>query len=342
MEITILERFRTSLIEKHEEITEWLQKSSMQKKRILLGPSDEHSVQDHLDVICECITEAESGTLGICDVCDEYIETDLLEIDYTSEVCLSHLSGAERHQLEADLELAKTVQKALLPRETPTIPGLEIAAFSRPAQIIGGDYFDFLEFKNGIHCLAIADVAGHGMSAGLHMASVQAMFQSLVPIHDSPAEVLRQIQKLFIHNTHFTSFVSIFIGAFNPSTKILTYSNAGHNPPIILRKLKSVNDLIQWLNPTGAAIGLIEEADFEERSISLDVGDWLVMYTDGVVEAVNHQHEEFGSKRLVTIIEALHDNPPLDVIQGIRQGLEKFSNGNSYEDDITVVVARVR
>jgi sigma-B regulation protein RsbU (phosphoserine phosphatase) len=131
------------------------------------------------------------------------------------------------------------VQKTLLPQEVPNIPGIEIAAFSRPAQIVGGDYFDFIDFSNGFHGLAIADVAGHGVSASLHMASIQALLQTLVPDNKSPAEVMRQVHKLFIHNIRYETFVTFFIGAFDSSTKTLTFCNAGHPPPLILRKTRA-------------------------------------------------------------------------------------------------------
>ncbi|GAG93539.1 unnamed protein product, partial [marine sediment metagenome] len=274
----------------------------------------------HLSDIDNSITEAESGTLGLCEVCQEYVETDLLEIDYTACVCITHFSEEEVRHLETELELAQSVQKALLPQKVPNIPGLEIAAFSRPAQIVGGDYFDFIEFGTGTHCLAIADVAGHGVSASLYMASIQAMLRAIVPVNHSPAEVLRQMHKLFIHNIRFTTFVTFFVGAFDPTTKTLTYCNAGHNPPMVLQKRNNGKGPIVWLNPTGAAIGLVEEAEFGEKTLSLHEGDLLVMYTDGATEAVDPQNEEFGSERLVAMIERLYQSTPKEVVRGIREG----------------------
>jgi hypothetical protein len=154
----------------------------MDKKVVLLGPSTEQSVRTRLDVIDDTISKADSKTLGKCEVCHEDVEPELLEVDYTARVCLEHLSKEERRNLQNELELAQDVQKMLLPQEVPNIPGLEIAAFSRPAQIVGGDYFDFIDFSNGLHGLAIADVAGHGVSASLHMASIQALLRTLVPV----------------------------------------------------------------------------------------------------------------------------------------------------------------
>jgi sigma-B regulation protein RsbU (phosphoserine phosphatase) len=342
MENTFLENIRDGLVEKQQGLLDWLHKSPPYKKSVTLGPSTEKAVQNHLDTIEDCIDRAESGTLGICDVCHEYVDTDLLEVDYTARVCLEHYSQEEMSRLEDELELAQTVQRTLLPQEVPNFPGMEIAAFSKPAQIVGGDYFDFFRLKNGDYGFAIADVAGHGMSAGLHMASVQAMLRSIVSIYESPEGIIKQLHHLFIHNIRFTTFVTIFMAAYNPSTRTLTYINAGHNPPFLIRRSENENALIQQLHPTTAAIGLIEETNFEEKTIDLQNNDYLVMYTDGVIEAINPGYEQFGSDRLIKILETYYRIPPVDVIHGIRLELDGFTHGQPIEDDTTLIVARIQ
>jgi sigma-B regulation protein RsbU (phosphoserine phosphatase) len=342
MEALLLERVRSGLVQKQNNLTEWLNATPLGKKKVLLGPSTEQSVQARLDVIDDAISKADSKTLGKCEVCHEVVETELLEVDYTACVCIEHLSGEERRQLESELELAQEVQKTLLPQEVPNIPGLEIAAYSRPAQIVGGDYFDFVDFSDGLHGLAIADVAGHGVSASLHMASIQALLRTLVPINKSPAEVMRQIHKLFIHNIRFETFVTFFIGAFDVSTKTLTFSNAGHQPPLILHKNKRQKESVEMLRPTGAAIGLVEEAEFTEKKIELYEEDLLVLYTDGVTETVNLQNQEFGRERLIKLSKQLINAPVKKVVQVIRQGLEEFSVGKPIADDTTIVICKIK
>ena len=292
-------------------------------------------------MIDDAISKAESKTLGKCEVCHEVVETELLEVDYTACVCIEHLSKEERHQLESELELAQDVQKTLLPQEVPKIPGLEIAAFSRPAQIVGGDYFDFVDFSNGLHGLAIADVAGHGVSASLHMASIQALLLTLVPVNKSPAEVMGQLHKLFIHNIRFETFVTFFIGAFDSSTKTLTFSNAGHLPPLVLRNNKSKKESVEMLRPTGAAIGLVEKAEFAEKTIELQKEDLLVLYTDGITEAVDLQNQEFGRERLTVLSRQVNTLPVKEIVQEIRQALEEFSEGKPLADDTTLVVCKI-
>jgi sigma-B regulation protein RsbU (phosphoserine phosphatase) len=160
-------------------------------------------------------------------------------------------------------------------------------------------------------------------------------------MNQSPAEVVRRIHKLFIHNIRFTTFVTFFIGAFDPITRIFTYCNAGHNPPMVLQERKNGKESVVWLNSTGAAIGLVEEAEFGEKTFDFHEGDLLVMYTDGVTEAVNRQNDEFGSERLAEITRRLHQSSPKVVIQGIREGLEDFCGGKPLADDTTVVVCRI-
>ena len=342
MEALLLDRMHKDLMQKQENLTDWIHATPLGKKKVLLGPSTEQSVHARLDVIDDAISKAESKTLGKCEVCNEDVETELLEVDYTACVCIEHFSKEERHQLESELALAQEVQKTLLPQEVPNISGLEIAAFSRPAQIVGGDYFDFVDFSNGLHGLAIADVAGHGVSASLHMASIQALLRTLVPINKSPAEVMRQVHKLFIHNIRFETFVTFFIGAFDSSTKTLTFSNAGHLPPLILRQTKSKEESLVMLPPTGAAIGLIEEAEFAEKAIELHEEDLLVLYTDGVTEAVNIHNQEFGRERLIKLGQQVNNAPAKQVVQEIRQALEEFSEGKPLADDTTLVVCKIK
>ncbi|MGD2184988.1 MAG: PP2C family protein-serine/threonine phosphatase [Desulfobacterales bacterium] len=342
MEALLLERMLSGLLQKQDNLTNWLNATPLDKKKVLLGPSTEQSVHARLDVIDDAISKADAKTLGKCEVCHEVVETKLLEVDYTACVCIEHLSEEERRQLESELELAQDVQKMLLPQEVPKIPGLEIAAFSRPAQIVGGDYFDFVDFSDGLHGLAIADVAGHGVSASLHMASIQALLRTLVPAHKSPAEVMRQVHKLFIHNIRFETFVTFFIGAFDPLTKMLTFSNAGHQPPLVLHKNERKKESVEMLRPTGAAIGLVEEAEFAEKTIALQEDDLLVLYTDGVTETVNLQNQEFGRERLIKLSKQLINAPVRQVVQEIRQGLEEFSEGKPIADDTTIVICKIK
>lgn len=341
MRASVAEKFRGSLSEKHGQLQEWIRTATPDQKAMHLGQSTEAGVQSHLQTIEHSIEEVELGTLGTCGVCHESVEIDRLEVDYTCCVCLDHFSPEEIRDLERELELAQTVQRTLLPRAIPAIPGLDIAAYSRPAQILGGDYFDFAEFEDGKHCLAIADVAGHGISASLHMASVQTMLQSIVASSSSPAEVVSQIHRLFIHNINFTTFVTLFIVAFEPGSNKMTYCSAGHNPAILVHSDMNISEPYSLLAPTGPAIGLIEEAVFADEHIDLRSGDLLLMYTDGLVEATNHHMEMYGMRRLQRVALSHRLMSAGDAIREIRKSVQGFVEDMPLLDDTTLLAARV-
>ena len=341
MEATVFDRIRQNLLQQRWGLMNWLRTTPAQKKKIHLGPEPEAAAQKHLQILETALEKTEDQSLGMCEVCDDYIEPSLLEMDYTACVCLSHFSPEERSQLEDDLELSQKVQKALLPQQAPEIPGLDVAAFSQPAQIVGGDYFDFCRFQDDAHGLVIADVMGKGMSASLLMASLQASLRILVPENCSPAEVVNRLNHIFCHNIHLTKFVTMFLGRFDPRTYTLTYSNAGHNPPLLFHQEANSGEPVCWLMPTGPAIGLVEEFRVEEQTVTLRPGDILLLYTDGVTEAMNLEEEEFGTERLAAFLRQSANLSPAELVRELRTRLRDFTNGQPLADDTTVVVCKV-
>jgi sigma-B regulation protein RsbU (phosphoserine phosphatase) len=341
MESSVFERIRGSLLEKRHNLAEWLRATPSRARQSRLGPANDRAMQTHLSVLDTSIAKTKDHTLGLCQVCHGYVDSELLEMDYTACICIDHFSGEERRRLEADLELSQKVQKALLPQQLPRIPGLELAVFSRPAQIVGGDYFDFFQFADGSHGLAIADVAGHGMSASLLMASVQTALLTLAPTTDSPAEVLGHLNRFFLHNVHLTTFVTLFLARFDPARRTLTYSNAGHNPPLLYRRHANGSDPIAWLQPTGAAVGLIEEFQITTETVSLAEGDILLLYTDGVTEAIDADEEQFGSERLALLVQQQINLSARELVQTLRRELQEFTDGQPLADDTTIVVGQM-
>ncbi len=341
MDSNVFERIRGGLLEKRQHLTDWLATPSAPTRQVRLGPANERAVHAHLDAIDTALEKTATKTLGVCTICHDYVDADLLVMDYTACVCIDHLSEDEIRRLEYELELSQTVQKALLPQQVPDIPGVDLAAFSRPAEIVGGDYFDFFRFPDGAHGLAIADVAGKGVSASLIMASLQTALRALVPASGSPADVLRQLNRLFCHNIHFTTFVTLFLASFEPASHTLTYGNAGHNPPLLYRRQPIASDPISWLRPTGAAIGLLEGFQFTTEVVTLAPGDVLLLYTDGVTEAINRHEEEFGAARLEALIHQESDSPAKGLVRALRRELREFTNGQPLADDTTIVACKI-
>jgi len=341
VESSVLERIRGGLLEKRQTLTGWLAGTPAPERQARLGPAGDDAVRVELRVIERALEEAECCTLGTCRVCCEPVEARLLELDYTACVCLDHLSEAEQNELETELELSQVVQRALLPQEPPEISGVELAAFSLPAQIVGGDYYDFSQFRDGGHALAIADVAGHGVSAGLLMASVQAALRTMIPEHDAPDEVLGRVNHFFNHNIRFTTFVTLFLARLDPATHTLRYSNAGHNPPLLYRRRTDGQDGITWLGPTGAAIGLVEEFRAGANSLELAAGDILVLYTDGITDAQNPQGWPFGEDGLAAVVRQSAELTARELAQHLWRVLQEFTGGRPLEDDATVVAVKV-
>lgn len=335
----IIEEIETGLEQTRMELQEWLQTATEEKVERRLGTADETAVKDRLQVITTSLEKAEAGTLGICEVCHQPVDEELLRMDYTCCVCLGHYSETELRALERELELSQVIQRALLPQRPPDIDGIDTAGFSRPASIVSGDYFDFVKFKNGTHGFIVADVSGHGMAAGMLMTSLQTAFQTLAPETTSPLEVLERLNRLFLHNINFTTFVTIFFGQFDAETRLFTYANAGHNSGFLNR---ASGDEEVWLHPTGPAVGLTEGYPTRTEQVELRPGDNLVLFTDGITEAMNPHRELYGEARLAAAIRKNAQEPAERVIQGILHDLSDFAGGTPFADDLTLLVLKAR
>ena len=332
------EKIQTSLEETRSNLLHWVETTPEEKKQICLGIEDVTCIEEHIHVIDESLEKIKEGTFGICKICHEAVESQLLQMDYTAAVCLGHFSDEELRQLENELELSQVIQRGLLPREVPSIEGMNIAAFSRPAQIVGGDYFDFIDFKDGAHGFVMADVSGHGVSAGMFMSSLQTAFHTLVPDADSPISVLERINRLYIHNINFTTFVTTFLAKYDPQTHTLSYANAGHNSAYLYRM--ATNEEI-WLRPTGPAIGLMERFNVYTEDVVMDQGDILLLYTDGITEASNHQGALWGEDRLANIIRGNVELSAEQIIQKILKALKQHTGGSPFVDDVTLVISKM-
>lgn len=331
-----LVRMSEQLRTQRRSLLDWLSGLPREKRDLRLGPIPVRAVEDHVRVLDDAIVKAEDGELGRCTVCKEHVESHWLQMDYTTSVCIEHLTGEERSHLEAELELSQRVQRALLPQETPHIPGFDVAAYSQPASIVGGDYFDFLRFADGAPSVIIADVMGKGMPASMLMASLQAYLRVIVPESRSPAEVLARLNRLFCHNIHLTKFVSLVVARVGPAEGTIVYGNAGHHPPVVIR---SAGEMTQ-LKPTGAAIGLVEGARFGEAEVVMERGDMLVFYTDGVVEARDPDGLEFGEESFALYARQHGSVTPSAFVRGLRHHLQAFTAGEALTDDTTIVALR--
>ena len=187
--------------------------------------------------------------------------------------------------------------------------------------------------------VGVIGVGALGQHHARHLAGLNEV--RLVGVCDIDANVLRQVNRLFRHNIHFTTFVTLFLGAFDPTTRTLIYCSAGHNPPLLVHQPVRGREPVAWLRPTGAAIGLIEEFQMTTQTVPLSPGDILLLYTDGVTEALNLQGEEIGQERLVTLIRQESRLSAKDLVGALRRMLQEFSNDQPLIDDTTVVVCKI-
>jgi len=335
----LFDDIHSGLEQKRDNLYHWLEATPEQKQEVQLGSADEATVEQHLHVIDDSLGKIEEGTFGICEICHEPVDSELLQMDYTATVCLGHFTDEQLRQLETELELSQVVQRALLPQQVPAIDGLNIAAFSRPAQIVSGDYFDFVDFKDGAHGFVVADVSGHGVSAGMLMTSLQMAFHTLVPDATSPLDVLERINRVYLHNINFTTFVTVFFARFDPGTRVLTYANAGHNSAYVHRAAGKGET---WLHPTGPAIGLMEGFNIRAEEVKLEPGDTLLLYTDGVTEAADPGGLEFGEDKLAEVVGQNAGSSVEELIQKILRALRDHTNGIPLIDDVTLVVCKVK
>jgi serine phosphatase RsbU (regulator of sigma subunit) len=241
----------------------------------------------------------------------------------------------EKEAMERELAIAREVQRELLPRACPVMPGLLLSGACRPAIGVGGDYYDYLQFSDDRLGLVIADVAGKGIPAALLMAGLQASVRSLAGPAVEPGEVNRRLNGMLYRSTSTARYATLFFAIYDARRRLLQYSNAGHFPPLHI-KAKSV----ERLTADGIPLGLMEEALYGQGQREMETGDLLAMYTDGIVEAPSPEGVEFGEDRLVEVLRR-HENTNLDsLVLVVMDELSRWTHGAAAHDDATLVLVR--
>ena len=249
---------------------------------------------------------------------------------------LAEVEHAERMHAK-ELEQAADIQRKLLPPHAPDVPGVDLAGYNAACRTVGGDYYDFLTYPDGRVALLVGDVAGKGMPAALLMSSLQARVQVLFDDPDDLAKLVTRLNRIITSNCPTNRFITFFIGVLNPKTGELVYVNAGHNPPLLVHK----NGSVEKLEGTGVILGILPIAQYEEKRARLDVGDVVVLFSDGVTEAVRPDvDEEFGEDRLADVLVELSNQPAQAIIDSVNQQVQEFTGGAPPADDITLVVAK--
>ena len=242
-----------------------------------------------------------------------------------------------REMQEQELARAREIQMSLLPKEIPQIPGFEIAGAWEPARTVGGDYFDVIRLSDTKLAICIADVVGKSVSAALLMANVQATVRAFASESGSPAWLCGRVNSVLCANIATGKFVTLFYGILDARMGTLQYTNAGHLPPIFV----SASGQAELLGTNGALLGVFPNWKFEESSLQLGPGDRLVLFTDGITEAMKPDGEEFGETRLVELARDCVADPPVEFKSRVLADVKKFCDSQLHDDATLVVVGAV-
>lgn len=245
-------------------------------------------------------------------------------------------AAAEQARLEQELAVARELQRSLLPPSGPQVPGWSIEVAWQAARQVGGDFYDFIPLSPHRLGIVIADVSDKGVPAALFMVLSRSLLRASASNHRSPEEVLRHANRLLFQDNRAEMFVSVFYGVIDLESGEMDYASAGHNPPLLCRSAGGVIPL----EAPGIILGVLPEAHPEERRVRLEAGDTLVLYTDGVTEAINGREEQFGEERLQETLCAYHGRPLASLRRALLERLEEFTEGRPPSDDITLVLVR--
>lgn len=249
---------------------------------------------------------------------------------------------AEREKMTREMEIAREVQERLFPQRLPAIAGIDYSGACRPALGVGGDYYDFLPLQDGDLGVAVGDVSGKGIAAALLMASLQASLrgQALVGQGDL-ARLMANVNQLVYDATPSNRYATFFYGQYHREARLFRYVNAGHNPPIVLRRVKNGATHIIRLETGGPVVGLFPNAPYQEGSLAMEPGDIFVGFTDGISEAMNREDEEWGEERLIPAVATYADRSAAEIIPSLMAEADRFVSGAPQHDDMTLVVVKM-
>jgi sigma-B regulation protein RsbU (phosphoserine phosphatase) len=239
-------------------------------------------------------------------------------------------------RVQEELRLAIEIQTGLLPKEFPKIPGYDIKGMSLPAHSVGGDYYDFIMQDDDHLAVCLGDVAGKGLPAALVMSNMQATIRGQALVEHSPAHCLTLANRLLYHSTTSNKFATLFYGQLHKHSHEFYYANAGHNRPILFRQ----NGDIETLETAGVALSIVENENYQDDKIDFEPGDILLIYSDGITEAMNPGQEEFEEQRLRDIVLQHRNESAESIIAHIKDAVNAFVESSVQNDDMTLVVIK--
>ena len=246
------------------------------------------------------------------------------------------LEVADRLSLKGELEVAREIQLALLPRGTLSVSDIEISGMTRPANTVGGDFYDVLPLADGRIIVTLGDVAGKGSPAALLMALLLAGLRTLVEERMEAAALVERLNVQICRHTPGSRFITLFYAVYTPSTGALTYVNAGQNPPFIRRG----DGRFERLTATGVALGMFEQSMFVAMETHIGPGEMLVLYSDGITEAEDPEGQPFEETGLQSVVNRYASDPPADLGGRVLKGVEAHARNSRFTDDLTILILR--
>jgi len=239
---------------------------------------------------------------------------------------------------EKEIEIAGEIQSNLLPKEIPNIPGIDIFAYNKPAKGVGGDYYDIINFNNENLCVVMADVAGKGVPAALVMVMIRTTFHNILKPNLKPSSIINYLNRFLERESSQERYATVFYLLINIRSKRAIYTNAAHGPLMLYRKSE---DSFQMLDTPGLPVGIDKEQQYEQDEITLQNGDIVMLYTDGITEAMNDKREEFSIERVKSIIKENADKPAQEITSIIRSEVEKYVGEAPQHDDETLILLKI-
>jgi serine phosphatase RsbU (regulator of sigma subunit)/pSer/pThr/pTyr-binding forkhead associated (FHA) protein len=277
----------------------------------------------------------EKGTL-LSNSTRAALETLATEAAVAIENARLYRETMEKARMEQEMRIAAEIQQALLPKAGRSGVFFKAAAASLPCRSIGGDFYDYVDLSNGSLGFALGDVAGKGPPAALLSAMMQGIFAAQAASSDPPSLTVGRVNLALYRRGIESRFVTLMYGALYPDGR-LTYCNAGHNPPLVVGPTD-----FRRLERGGPIVGLFEGATYEEETVTLTVGDWLIVYSDGVSEALSAEGEEYGESRILTCVRKNLEMEPQALLESLFADVRDFARGAAQSDDITAMVLRFR
>jgi serine phosphatase RsbU (regulator of sigma subunit)/pSer/pThr/pTyr-binding forkhead associated (FHA) protein len=262
------------------------------------------------------------------------LETLATEAAVAIENARLYRETMEKAKMEQEMRIAAEIQQALLPKAGHSGTFFKTAASSLPCRSIGGDFYDYVDLPGGAFGFALGDVAGKGPPAALLSAMMQGIFAAQAAAADTPSQTIARVNLALYKRGIESRFVTLMYGSLEPDGR-LTYCNAGHNPPLVIG-----SGGVRRLEVGGPIVGLFEGAQFQEETVILAPGDWLIVFSDGVSEAMSAAGDEYGEARIIDVAEKNRDAAPADFLNAIFADVRTFTKGAPQSDDITALVLR--